>query len=147
MTRGGRSLAFKHAMKRFLRFLCLTSALLGISLLADDITLTPTDSRIDVNIGGELFTSYHFQGVPKPALYPVRWIDGKGMTRRFPMEKALPNESDDHVHHRSVFWGHRHVKSADGTVHDFWGENTKSGKQITTHIEACLLYTSPSPRD
>ena len=55
-------------MKRFLRFLCLTSALLGISLLADDITLTPTDSRIDVKIGGELFTSYHFQGVPKPAL-------------------------------------------------------------------------------
>ena len=76
-------------MKRFLRFLCLTSALLGISLLADDITLTPTDSRIDVKIGGELFTSYHFQGVPKPALYPVRWIDGKGMTRRFPMELSL----------------------------------------------------------
>ncbi|HCE05923.1 MAG TPA: hypothetical protein DEQ62_06290, partial [Verrucomicrobiales bacterium] len=25
---------------------------------------------------------------------------------------------------------------ADGTVHDFWGENTKSGKQTTTHIEA-----------
>ena len=92
-------------MKRLLRFLCLASALPSISLLADGITLTPADGRIDVKIGGDLFTSYHFRGVPKPALYPVRWIDGTGMTRRFPMEKALPDESDDHVHHRSVFWG------------------------------------------
>jgi len=135
LTGARRSLAFQHAMKRLLRFLCLASALPGISLLADGITLAPADGRIDVKIGGDLFTSYHFRGVPKPALYPVRWIDGTGMTRRFPMEKALPDESDDHVHHRSVFWGHRHVKSADGTVHDFWGENTNSGKQVTYGIE------------
>tara|TARA_B100000609_G_C17203625_1_gene429622 strand:- start:1209 stop:1988 length:780 start_codon:yes stop_codon:yes gene_type:complete len=58
------------------------------------------------------------------------------MTRRFPMEKALPGESNDHVHHRSVFWGHRHVKGGkDVGVHDFWGENSKSGKQIATEVK------------
>ena len=57
-------------MKRLLRFLYLASALPGISLLADGITLTTADGRIDVKIGDELFTSYHFHGVPKPALYP-----------------------------------------------------------------------------
>ena len=28
----------------------------------------------------------------------------------------------------AVFWGHRHVKSAEGKMHDFWGNN--SGKQV-----------------
>ncbi len=112
------------------------SAFLSIFISADEIILSQAKGRIDVKIGGKLFTSYHYEGFPKPTLYPVRWIDGTGMTRRFPMEKALPGESNDHVHHRSVFWGHRHVKSGkDGGVHDFWGENSKSGKQIATQVK------------
>ena len=92
--------------------------------------------RVDVQIDGKLFTSYHYEGVPKPALYPVRWIDGTGMTRRFPMEKALPGESNDHAHHRSVFWGHRHVKGGENDgIHDFWGENSNSGKQVSTEVK------------
>ena len=123
-------------MKRSLRIPGMTLLLLGFSLhAAHDITLSPAKGRVDVKIGDQLFTSYHYEGAPKPALYPVRWIDGTGMTRRFPMEKALPGESNDHVHHRSVFWGHRHVKSADGKVHDFWGENSNSGKQATTSVK------------
>ena len=112
------------------------SAFLSIFISADEIILSQAKGRIDVKISGKLFTSYHYEGLPKPALYPVRWIDGTGMTRRFPMEKALPGESNDHVHHRSVFWGHRHVKGGnDGGVHDFWGENSKSGKQIATEVK------------
>ena len=112
------------------------SAFLSIFISADEIILSQAKGRIDVKISGKLFTSYHYEGFPKPALYPVRWIDGTGMTRRFPMEKALPGESNDHVHHRSVFWGHRHVKGGkDGGVHDFWGENSKSGKQIATEVK------------
>jgi hypothetical protein len=116
--------------------LLVASAFLSIFLSADEIILSQAKGRIDVKISGKLFTSYHYDGVPKPTLYPVRWIDGTGMTRRFPMEKALPGESNDHVHHRSVFWGHRHVKCGkDGSIHDFWGENSKSGKQIATEVE------------
>ena len=112
------------------------SAFLSIFISADEIILSQAKGRIDVKISGKLFTSYHYEGLPKPALYPVRWIDGTGMTRRFPMEKALPGESNDHVHHRSVFWGHRHVKGGkDVGVHDFWGENSKSGKQIATEVK------------
>ena len=122
-------------MKSICLLLPAVSAFLSIFLSADEIILSQAKGRIDVKINGKLFTSYHHQGVPKPTLYPVRWIDGTGMTRRFPMEKALPNESDDHIHHRSVFWGHRHVKSSDGKVHDFWGENSNSGKQIATEVK------------
>ena len=124
-------------MKLIHRFLFVTTALFSISLFADGITLSQDKGRIDVKIDGQLFTSYHYEGVPKPALYPVRWIDGTGMTRRFPMEKALPGESNDHVHHRSVFWGHRHVKGGKyGSIHDFWGENSNSGKQVATEVKS-----------
>ena len=124
-------------MKYNTSFLCLATALvLSSSLLADGVTLSRAKGKIDVKIDGKLFTSYHYEGVPKPALYPVRWIDGTGMTRRFPMEEALPGESNDHAHHRSVFWGHRHVKGGknDG-IHDFWGENSNSGKQVSTEVK------------
>jgi hypothetical protein len=123
-------------MKFIHRFLFVTTAFVSISLFADGVTLSRGKGRIDVKIDGQLFTSYHYEGVPKPALYPVRWIDGTGMTRRFPMEKALPGESNDHAHHRSVFWGHRHVKGGkNGSIHDFWGENSNSGKQVATEVK------------
>tara|TARA_B100001123_G_scaffold229024_1_gene257684 strand:+ start:847 stop:1821 length:975 start_codon:yes stop_codon:yes gene_type:complete len=123
-------------MKSIGLLLPAVSAFLSIFLSADEIILSQAKGRIDVKISGKLFTSYHYDGVPKPTLYPVRWIDGTGMTRRFPMEKALPGESNDHMHHRSVFWGHRHVKGGkDGGVHDFWGENSNSGKQVAIEVK------------
>ena len=123
-------------MKRNTGILCLAAALFfPSSLFPADIILSQGKGEIDVKIDGKLFTRYTYEGVPKPALYPIRWIDGTGMTRRYPMEDALPGESNDHVHHRSLFWGHRHVKGGkDGGVHDFWGENSNSGKQVAVKV-------------
>ena len=106
------------------------------SLFAEGITLSQAKGRIDVKIDGALFTSYHYQGVPKPALYPVRWIDGTtGLTRRYPMEPAAAGESGDHKHHRSLFWGHRHVRGGkENGTHDFWGETERSGKQVAVKV-------------
>ncbi|MDE2679933.1 MAG: PmoA family protein [Verrucomicrobiota bacterium] len=123
-------------MKRLTRFFCLATAMLTCSLVAEGIILSQAKGRIDVKIDGALFTSYHYEGVPKPALYPVRWIDGTtGLTRRYPMEPALPNESGDHKHHRSLFWGHRHVRGGKANdTHDFWGETARSGKQVAVKV-------------
>ena len=123
-------------MKRITGILCLAAALFfPSSLFPADIILSQGKGEIDVKIDGKLFTRYTYEGVPKPALYPIRWIDGTGMTRRYPMEDALPGESNDHGHHRSLFWGHRHVKGGkDGGVHDFWGENSNSGKQVAVKV-------------
>ena len=126
-------------MKRITGFLCLAAAiLLSPNLSAGGVTITKAKGRYDVKINGQFFTSYHFENVPKPVLYPLMWTDGKtALTRRYPMEKALTGESNDHKHHRSLWWGHRHVKGGkDGGVHDFWGETTNSGKQVQTKIEA-----------
>ncbi|HIG81746.1 MAG TPA: hypothetical protein EYQ62_08920 [Verrucomicrobiales bacterium] len=123
-------------MKRTTQFLFLASAILTGTLFADGIILSQAKGRIDVKIDGVLFTSYHYEGVPKPALYPLRWIDGlTGLTRRYPMEPAATGESNDHKHHRSLFWGHRYVRGgkANGT-HDFWGETPRSGKQVAVKV-------------
>ena len=35
-----------------------------------------------------------------------------------------------------MFWGHRHVKGGkDNGVHDFWGENSNSGKQVAIEVK------------
>jgi hypothetical protein len=122
-------------MKRSARIFFLATALLTTQLFAEGITLSQAKGRIDVTIDGKLFTSYQYKGVPKPALYPLRWLDGTGLTRRYPMEPAAAGESNDHKHHRSLFWGHRFVRGgkANGS-HDFWGETTNSGKQVMTNV-------------
>ncbi|MBT6449189.1 MAG: PmoA family protein, partial [Verrucomicrobiales bacterium] len=122
-------------MKHSTRFFCLATAMLTCSLVAEGIILSQAKGRIDVKIDGQLFTSYHYEGVPKPALYPLRWLDGTGLTRRYPMEPAAAGESNDHKHHRSLFWGHRYVRGGKANgIHDFWGETTNSGKQVATNV-------------
>ena len=126
-------------MKRLYSALLLSAAAITTPILsAGEITLKQGAQKVDVHIDGQHFTSFHFKNVPKPVLYPVMWTDGKtSLTRRYPMEKALPGESNDHVHHRSLWWGHRHVKAVkSGSVTDFWGEGSNSGKQVTTKVEA-----------
>jgi len=122
-------------MKRIALLSLLSLPLLAIA--GGDVSITQGKGKLIVKIDGKLFTEYHYTGIPKPVLYPVLWTDSKTlMTRRYPMEKALSGESNDHVHHRSLWWGHRHVKAIKtGTVSDFWGENANSGKQVQTHIK------------
>src|SRR5438477_8706627 len=79
--------------------------------------VTRTDDRVRVEIGGQLFTEYIFKGAPKPYLYPVLAADGTPMTRDYPMKKGVPNEVEDHPHHRSIFFTHGDVNGLD-----FWGE-------------------------
>ena len=125
-------------MKRLSAVLLLSAAVIqSPALSADKIIIKRGEHKLDVLISGQLFTSFHFKNVPKPVLYPLMWTDGKtAMTRRYPMEEALPGESSDHQHHRSLWWGHRHVKALkNGCVTDFWGEGSSSGNQVTTKVE------------
>ncbi|MBL69006.1 MAG: hypothetical protein CMO74_11250 [Verrucomicrobiales bacterium] len=107
----------------------------SVTFAGGGVSIVQDKGKVVVKIDGKLFTEYHYTNVPKPVLYPVRWIDGTAMTRRFPMEPPKPGESNDHKHHRSLWWGHRHVKGGkSGGVHDFWGENSSSGKQVQTKV-------------
>lgn len=88
------------------------------------VSLTRRDNRISVDIGGQLFTEYYFQDVTRPFCYPIIGPGGVAMTRNYPM-KEVEGEEKDHIHHRSLWYGHLSVNG-----HDFWGESAKSGKVV-----------------
>ena len=81
-----------------------------------------TPDRIDVMIGGELFTTYHFDPqVPKPYFLPLRSARGAVVTRDFPIGNQVPPEhlQDKSLepHQRGMYFSHG---SVDGM--DYWGE-------------------------
>ena len=81
--------------------------------------------RIEVKIGGEVFTCYHYgEDMPRPVLYPVIGPFGRGVTRPFPMETVEDDETD-HVHHRSIWvaWG-------DVNGSDNWSETEEGGRVL-----------------
>lgn len=87
------------------------------------ITQQP-EGKLRVEIGGQLFTEYHFTNVPRPYFYPVMGPFDLPMTRNWPMKEA-ENEEHDHPHHRSLWFAHGDVNGID-----FWSETAKAGKTV-----------------
>ena len=87
-----------------------------------NVELTTLSDRVRVEIGGQLFTEYIFQGATRPYCYPVLAPDGTSLTRDFPM-KHTPGEDTDHPHHRAMMFAHSDVNKID-----FWNEGTAGTK-------------------
>lgn len=89
------------------------------------------DSRVDVRVGGEIFTSYLFGEMRrKPILFPVSSAGGNVVNRRFPLEPAGPDESEDHLHQESLYIAYGDV---NGT--DFW-RHRGDGKIVHREIKS-----------
>ena len=93
-----------------------------------EVTLTQSDGRIRVDVDGDLFTEYHFEGQRKPILYPVIGPHGIGMTRNYPMVPDSTGEAHDHPHHQSIWFTHGNINGVD-----FWSIAKEAG---TVHHEA-----------
>ncbi len=70
------------------------------------IELKKDKQKITVNVDGELFTEYHFDGFKKPIFYPLNINKSVSLTRNYPMRK-VENEEPDHPHHKSVWFSHQ----------------------------------------
>ena len=73
--------------------------------------------KVDVKIGGKLFTSYHYADKwARPFLLPIVGPFGDTITRHYPVDE-VEGEAQDHHHHKSfwVAWG-----EVNGT--DNWSE-------------------------
>ena len=88
------------------------------------VQITELTDRLHVEIGGKLFTEYHFKDVPRPYCYPLLGPGDLPMTRDWPM-KDTPGETHDHPHHRSLWFTHGAVNG-----HDFWSEQKEFGTII-----------------
>lgn len=113
-------------------FIALAASTVG----AADLAFERDERGITVTIGGELFTRYLFASGTKPVLYPVIGPGGQAMTRGYPILAARPNESQDHPHHRSVWFGYEGLNGAD-----FWHERDEpdQGRQVHREVNELEL--------
>jgi hypothetical protein len=91
---------------------------------AEGISIKEQPDRLRIEIGGKLFTEYFFKDVPRPYFYPLIGPGEKAMTRNWPM-KTVPDEEQDHKHHRSLWFAHGSVNGQD-----FWSEEKAFGKIV-----------------
>jgi hypothetical protein len=95
------------------------------AVAAEGVKVTELDGKVRVEINGELFTEYVFQGAPHAYFWPVLGPGGARLTRAYPMVKDAVGEEHDHHHHRSLWYSHGAVNGVD-----FWAESAKSGKIV-----------------
>ncbi len=101
------------------------------------VKLTESDGKVDIHIGEELFTAYHFGPEwARPYLYPVIGPGSICMTRHYPMRDDIPGETKDHHHHKSVWVAHGDVNGVDD-----WSEEAGHGRQV--HREFLEITSGP----
>ncbi len=91
--------------------------------------------RLRIEISGQLFSEYRYQGASRSYLYPVLAPGGIHLSRRWPLEEGT-GEDKDHPHHKSFWYAHGDVNG-----HDFWSESDKAGK--TVHQKFLEIQSGP----
>lgn len=82
------------------------------------------EKRVDVLVGGKLFTSYRWpDSVYKPILYPIVSAGGSTVTRGFPLEPR-EGERTDHRHQVGNWLNYGNVNG-----YDFWGNGHAGRKE------------------
>jgi hypothetical protein len=91
---------------------------------------------------------YYGEEWDKPFLYPLRTVSGRVLSRRYPLETVV-GEQTDHNWHRGLWYGHGLVNG-----HDFWRElgREKTARfvlngepsQGTNAIDASFAMVTPS---
>jgi hypothetical protein len=91
-------------------------------LRAQGVQIKELPGKLRIEIDGKLFTEYNYTGAPHVYFYPVLGPAGLPMTRNAPM-KEVEGESQDHRHHRSLWFSHGEANGVD-----FWSESPKAGQ-------------------
>ncbi len=87
-------------------------------------------NAVDVRIDNRLFTRYITDPeAKKPYFFPILNPDGSHYTRRFPLDKTS-TESDDHLHHKGLWFTHGDVNGSD-----FWMEESNGAKTVTKTVK------------
>jgi len=96
----------------------IVSAVLGQKRDAVKVIKSPNENKVDVFIGGKLFTSFLYpDSLEKPVLFPLRTANGTIVTRGFPLDPK-PGEPTDHPHHIGLWFNFENVNGLD-----FWNNS------------------------
>lgn len=94
------------------------------SSLPIELVRHDAEKRVDVLVGGKLFTSYRWpDSVYKPILYPIVSAGGSTVTRGFPLEPRA-GERTDHRHQVGNWLNYGNVNG-----YDFWGNGHAGRKE------------------
>jgi len=103
------------------------------------IVTDDAQGRADINIAGELLTTYRYLGNPaRPCFFPVLGPGGTRVTRSWPVAGDVAGETKDHPHHRSLWVAHGDVNGTDN-----WSEAEGHGFQLHREImvaDSGLVY-------
>lgn len=92
-----------------------TDAAKKLKVIFDD---KPSEKKVDVFIGGKLFTSFIYpDNIDKQVLYPIISPSGKTITRGYPINPR-PFERADHPHHIGLWFNFGDVNGLD-----FWNNS------------------------
>lgn len=115
-------------MKRIISFVMLLMVVASSALAQKaKVKMVKYDDKqkVDVFIGGKLFTSYQYpRNLEKPFLSPIYAPGGPVITRGFPLE-ARKGERIDHPHHIGLWFNHGNVNGLD-----FWNNSSAIAKDI-----------------
>ncbi len=104
------------SMYRVLAAIILAGAV-GAAAEAAGVSIEKTEQGAKVTVDGQPFAEYLDKSGHQPAVWPIVGPGGQAMTRSFPLGPLLPGETDDHPHHRSLWFNHGAVNGQD-----FWTE-------------------------
>ena len=109
--------------------LAFSSALLLLALAAgraaEGVNIQPQDGKLRVEVNGQFFTEFVYEGASRPYLFPVLMPGELPMTRSWPMKPDVEGEERDHPHHKSFWYAHGDVNGID-----FWSESAKAGQTV-----------------
>jgi hypothetical protein len=107
----------KKLMKMITAMLCIVTVN-AQKMQPVKIIQSATEKKIDVQIGGKLFTSFLYpDSLEKPVLYPVVSANGNTVTRGFPLN-SQPGDPTDHPHHIGIWLNFENVNGLD-----FWNNS------------------------
>lgn len=108
----------------------LTAAFLLFPLTAtlhgQQVSITPSDKGLRIELDGTLFTEYVTKDTQHPCFHPVIGPSGASLTREYP---PAPGSKVDHPHHSSIWIGHDGVNGVN-----FWYIGGTTGSIQTTAL-------------
>lgn len=98
------------------------------------VSVEESNDRVAIYTDGKLFTAYIKAGNPaRPCFHPVRAPGGVSVTRHYPLRHG-PGETDDHIHHRSMWIAFGDVNGVDN-----WSE--EPGHGYTLHKQTLNAFS------
>jgi len=104
--------------------------------ITSGVSLEEAPGKLKVSIGGKHLTTYNYDQVVRPYLYPVFVDEDVGITRNWPMVEGLAGESTDHPHHKGIYTAQDETNGVNN-----WSEGEGHGWQI--HKAFSRVYSGP----